>query len=146
MITKVFETHLNVANLERSMAFYDQLPGAQLEMVEESRRIAFYFLGGWNHSMLGLWEKPADQIHVQHTAFEVPVDRMDDAIADLHTRGIPTKDFFEQPSDVPFVFAWMPAYAIYFDDPDGHLLEYIAILDEPPRPELGIASLELWRA
>ena len=145
MITKVFETHLNVADLERSMAFYEQLPGAQLEMVEETRRIAFFFLGGWNHSMLGLWEKPKEQVWRQHTAFEIPMDRMDEAIQQLHARGIETKDFYENPSNEPFVFAWMPAAAIYFDDPDGHLLEYIAIMDAPPRPELGIASMADWR-
>lgn len=42
------------------------------------------------------------------------------------------------------VFAWMPAIAIYFDDPDGHCLEFIAILDEEAKPELGVVSFEEW--
>jgi hypothetical protein len=32
----------------------------------------------------------------------------------------------------------MPAAAIYFHDPDRHQLEYLAMLDSPARPELGI--------
>ena len=31
----------------------------------------------------------------------------------------------------------MPAAAIYFRDPDGHSLEYLAMLDEPPGPTYG---------
>jgi lactoylglutathione lyase len=32
----------------------------------------------------------------------------------------------------------MPAAAVYFRDPDGHELEYLAMLEETPRPDLGI--------
>jgi hypothetical protein len=30
-----------------------------------------------------------------------------------------------------------PAASVFFDDPDGNLLEYIFVLPNPPRPELG---------
>lgn len=42
------------------------------------------------------------------------------------------------------VFGWMPAIAIYFRDPDGHSLEVIAMLPQPPQPALGIVSWEEW--
>jgi hypothetical protein len=42
------------------------------------------------------------------------------------------------------VFAWMPAIAIYFDNPDGHYLEFIAVLDGIGKPENGIISYERW--
>jgi hypothetical protein len=42
------------------------------------------------------------------------------------------------------VFAWMPAIAIYFRDPDNHELELISMLPQKPRPELGIISYEDW--
>ena len=32
----------------------------------------------------------------------------------------------------------MAAASIFFDDPDGNLLEYIARLDDEPQPELGL--------
>lgn len=36
--------------------------------------------------------------------------------------------------DEPIVHGWMPAASLFFRDPDGHLLELIAELDEEPRP------------
>ena len=30
---------------------------------------------------------------------------------------------------------WIPAASVYFKDPDGHSLEFIAMLPEPPQPE-----------
>jgi lactoylglutathione lyase len=38
----------------------------------------------------------------------------------------------------------MPAAAVYFRDPDGHLLEYLAMLDEEPRPDSGVVSWSQW--
>ena len=48
--------------------------------------------------------------------------------------------FFGEPTSEPSVIGWMPAAAIYFRDPDGHMLEYLAMLEGPPRPELGIVA------
>ncbi|MBI1317581.1 MAG: VOC family protein [Candidatus Hydrogenedens sp.] len=144
MIQRLFEGHLNVADLERSMEFYEHVVGLQLGLKEESRRIAFYFAGGWNHTMLGLWEKPQDQIWRQHLAFAIEPGDLEAAIEGLHEKGVATKDFFEQETSTPFVFGWSPAAAIYFDDPDGHLLEFIAPLPGPPRPEFGIQPITEW--
>ena len=38
----------------------------------------------------------------------------------------------------------MPAASIYFHDPDGHLLEYLAMLAEAPRPDAGILQWHEW--
>jgi hypothetical protein len=38
----------------------------------------------------------------------------------------------------------MPAAMVYFRDPDGHLLEYLAMLDHEPRPDLGILPWSEW--
>jgi hypothetical protein len=40
----------------------------------------------------------------------------------------------------------MPAASVFFRDPDGHLLEYLAMLDEDPSPDLGIVSWSEWLA
>jgi lactoylglutathione lyase len=42
------------------------------------------------------------------------------------------------------VIGWMPAAAVYFRDPDGHLLEYLSMLDEAPRIDLGIVPWSQW--
>ena len=39
----------------------------------------------------------------------------------------------------------MPAAAVYLRDPDGHLLEYLAMLDENPQPERGIIPWSEWQ-
>ena len=39
----------------------------------------------------------------------------------------------------------MPAASDYFTDPDGHSLEYLAILPEPPRPDLANMPLSQCR-
>lgn len=34
--------------------------------------------------------------------------------------------------------------SIYFHDPDGHLLEYVAMLTEDPRPDGGVVRWHEW--
>jgi hypothetical protein len=38
----------------------------------------------------------------------------------------------------------MPAAAVYFRDHDGHLLEYLAMLDDEPRPSAGVLPYSQW--
>lgn len=57
MITGLFETHLNVEFLERSIDFYKGLPGLSFCHYEVQRRVAFFWIGKPKKAMLGLWEK-----------------------------------------------------------------------------------------
>ncbi|MEJ6713187.1 MAG: hypothetical protein QNL16_04425 [Rhodobacterales bacterium] len=36
--------------------------------------------------------------------------------------------------------------SVYFADPDGHSIEYIAVLDQPPDAGFGVASWSDWFA
>ncbi len=146
MITGLFETHLNVTNLERSMDFYERILGLQLGTVDQHRRIAFYWLGGWGEAMLGLWEKPAPEVQRQHFAFRASVqDVLHRAVPYLRERHLTPSNFLDDGTERPMVFGWMPALAIYFADPDGHSLEFIAMLPGAPRPDLGVVSWEDWQ-
>lgn len=145
MFKRLYETHINVVDLERAMTFYEHL-GLELGMLEETRRIAFYFIGGWNQSMLGLWEKPREEIFPLHYAFEVDLDQLEPTANRLREAGIALTDFFGRTADVPTVFGWMPAASYYFNDPDGHQLEVLARLPGTPHPELGIVTLPQWLA
>ena len=62
----------------------------------------------------------------------------------LRSAGIVALDFNGRPSDEPVVLAWMPAVAVYFHDPDGHLLEYLAMLEGEPRPDEGVVEWRAW--
>jgi len=43
------------------------------------------------------------------------------------------------------VLAWMPAASVYFRDPDGHLLEYVAMLEDEPRHDESVVKWSAWR-
>jgi hypothetical protein len=62
----------------------------------------------------------------------------------LESKGLKPYNFLNDNRRMPLVFVWMPALAIYFDDPDGHCLEFISILDGHPNKELGILTFEEW--
>ena len=77
---------------------------------------------------------------------EEDVDRM---IPYLRERGIeplhPPTAPVQGPMTEPIVHGWMPAAAVFFKDPDGHLLELVAELSDPPRPDFLYRPLSEWR-
>ncbi len=146
MITGLFETHINVVDLERSAAFYCDRLGLQVGFRDEARRIVFLWLGRPGEAMLGLWEKPLEQVQPQHFAFRASADDIEHrAVAWLRQRELTGFNFLADGTERPMVFAWMPALAIYFLDPDGHTLELISMLPGQPRAELGVVSYDQWR-
>jgi len=144
MITGLFETHIRVANLERAMQFYEEVLGLELGTVDEGRRIAFYWVGERNTFMLGLWEHLAEDVYPQHYAFRVEIEDMRRAVDWLKERGLEPRNFLRDGTQQPQVFGWMPAVAIYFEDPDGHSLEFIAPLPGEACPEIGVISWDEW--
>jgi lactoylglutathione lyase len=98
-------------------------------------------------AMLGLWSLgTAPMGMVLHVAFAADLDEVLRAPEALAAAGVTPLDFFRQETREPSVIGWMPAAAVYFRDPDGHMLEYLAMLDEPPRPEAGIVAWSEWEA
>jgi len=147
----LFEAHLHVANLEKAMRFYGDVLGLELGHMEPERRAAFYWIGKDRRTMLGLWERPpwiddgdANTIQTQHIAFGVEFEDLDSAIQRAKKKGIEPRNFFGQMTDEPSVLAWMPAASIYFNDSDGHLLEFIAEIKSERAPDLGVVSLTEW--
>ena len=67
------------------------------------------------------------------------------AVAALKVVGLRPRSGAGDPIEEPEVIPWVPAASVYFDDPDGHSLEFICMLDETPRPELGQVSWSEWR-
>ena len=144
-VDHLFEAHLIVANLDASTAFYRDRLGLQLAQVIPARRAAFFWIGSPGNSMLGLWQAGAGpQKTTSHVAFATAPDDVIAAPAVLQSAGIVALDFDGNPTDEPVVLAWMPALAVYFLDPDGHLLEYIAMLEDEPRPDEGVVAWRAW--
>jgi lactoylglutathione lyase len=42
------------------------------------------------------------------------------------------------------VLAWMPAASLYFRDPDGNLIEFLAMLPDRAEPQLGVVRWSQW--
>lgn len=141
----LFEVHMTVADLDRAITFYRDAVGLRLAHIEEARQAAFFWIGAVGNAMLGLWRAGwAPQRVTLHTAFRTSLANVVAAPRALRDAGITPLDFDGRPTDQPVVFAWMPAASVFFRDPDGHLLEYIAMLPHEPRPEYGIVPWRMW--
>jgi lactoylglutathione lyase len=74
------------------------------------------------------------------------VSNLQRSINRLKSNGITLLSFFGTETTEPSVIGWMPAAAIYFRDPDNHLIEYLTMLDHNPRADLGIIPWSEWLA
>jgi len=145
-IHNLFESHLTVADLPRSMSFYGDVLGLELAQVFSERKVAFYWIGPKRNSMLGIWEVGSSPQKIMlHVAFSVSLQDLLDAPARLKAANIIPRDFDGNATEEPVVLAWMPAASLYFHDPDGNLLEFLTMLPDAPRPELGVISWSSWK-
>lgn len=145
MINGLFETHIEVSNMEEAIAFYSHTLNLELAHIDHPRRIAFLWLTPAKKAMLGLWEKPSP-IQKRHFAFHCDLEFIrDNAVSWLEKNDLKPYNFLNNGCTDPMVFAWMPAIAIYFDDPDGNSLEFISMLEGQGQPELGVLSYADWQ-
>jgi lactoylglutathione lyase len=143
----LFESHLTVSDLNRSVAFYRDVVGLPPALELPERGAAFFWCGPPGKSMLGLWSLGSMPMGLSlHIAFDAELIDVLDSPRRLRELGVTPLSFFGDESDEPSVIGWMPAAAVYFRDPDGHQLEYIAMLDDEPRADLGIIPWSEWRA
>ena len=144
-IADLFEAHLTVSDLDRAVAFYRDLLSLRLARVFPDRKVAFFWIGDPGKAMLGLWEAGTMPSSVSlHVAFQVTLSDLHDAPARLQKAGIQPRDLAGLPTQEPVVLAWMPAASVYFRDPDNNLLEFITMLPDPPKPDLGVLSWSDW--
>ncbi len=145
-IEGLWETHLTVSNLDRSVAFYRDVLGLELAHTVPHRNVAFFWIGAPRQAMLGLWGIGSGPLGLRlHFAFQVTLAHMVASIAALRTAGLRPRSGDGDAIDEPEVIPWIPAASVYFDDPDGHSLEFIAMLPDAPRPGAPRVSLSEWR-
>jgi lactoylglutathione lyase len=145
-IRGLFEAHLTVGDLDRSIAFYRDVLGLPLAHRIPARQVAFFWVPMPEKSMLGLWSIGTSPLRLRlHIAFQVELHHVFDSVQALRAAGLEPRSGGGNPIEEPIVLAWMPAASVYFEDPDGHSLEFICMLDEAPRPELGQVSWTEWR-
>ena len=150
----LYEVHLPVTDLQRSVDFYTSKLGFKVGWGTPggSNALLLYDDEG-TRWMLGLFRvdtvvhrSPAEY----HISFRVAEARADTMVAWLRARGIepfhPPHAPLQGTVDEPIVHGWMPAAAVFFKDPDGHILELIADLSDAPRPDFLYRPLSEWRA
>src|SRR5919199_880122 len=145
----LFEADLTVSDLQRSITFYRDIVGLKLAFEVSEHNAAFFWIGdnASRRSMLGLWSVGIAPIGLNlHVAFEVAgINDLLDAPKRLKDNGLIPLSFFGEESLEPSVIGCMPAAAISFREPDGHLMEYLTMLDDKERrPDVGIVNWSEW--
>ncbi len=143
----LYETHLPVARTEESSAFYRDVVGLQFAYRDPGRDIVFLWIGTERHSMLGLWGPDTSygrERSKRHLAIAISLPELLAAGQRLNALHVPTANFHGERTTEPSVIGWMPSAQLYFSDPDGHAVEYIALLDDPPDSTF-IGTLPEWR-
>lgn len=141
----LFETHLTVSDIGRSVAFYRDVVGLPLALEVPERGAAFFWIAEPGEAMLGLWSLGSAPLGLSlHVAFKASLRDVLGACERLRSLGVTPLSFFGIETSEPSVIGWMPAAAVYFRDPDGHLLEYLAMLDAPPDPEASVLPWSEW--
>lgn len=144
-IQGLWETHLTVGNLDRSIRFYRDVVGLTLAHIIPERHVAFFCIGQPRQAMLGLWSTLTSPMSMKlHYAFQVGLDDVKASIAALQRAGLQPMSGDGQPIDEPEIIPWVPAANVYFRDPDGHSLEFIATLPGHPDPAMQRMTLSGW--
>jgi len=136
----LYETHLPVADTKISEKFYREIVGLPFAYRDPTRDIVFLWADVKEKAMIGLWGpntvygKQNGITQKCHVAFAVSLDELFAAITNLNEKGSEVLGFGGEKTDEPTVVGWAPAAMIYFRDPDGHMLEFVTILSDPPNP------------
>jgi lactoylglutathione lyase len=136
----LYETHIPVADTKIAESFYREIVGLPFAYRDPTRDIVFLWADAKEKAMIGLWGpntvygKQDGIAQKYHLAFAVSLDQLIAAIEKLNQNRIETFGFGGNKTHEPTVIGWMPSAQIYFRDPDGHMLEFITILPDPPNP------------
>jgi len=146
----LYETHLPVADTIAAQRFYTDIVSLAFAYRDPTRDIVFLWADAKKKAMIGLWGPKTAygrQNEVQqncHVAFAVSLNELFARIEKLRANNIETLGFGGDKTDEPTVIGWMPSAQIYFRDPDGHMLEFISILPDPPNPKFN-GSYSEWK-
>ena len=146
----LYEAHLPVADTSASEKFYRDVVGLTFAYRDPTRDLVFLWANAREQGMIGLWGPgteygPGGNVaKTHHLAFSVEFDQLLQKVEQLDALEIETFGVGGQATREPTVIGWMPSAQIYFRDPDGHLLEFISILPDEPRPGF-IGSYSEWR-
>lgn len=143
----LYETHLAVTDTNASQSFYTGVVGLEFAHRDRTRDIVFLWAGDRRRSMVGLWGPGTTyggDLHRSHLAFALRLEELLATGERLRQKGVMCEDFNGKQTDEPSVIGWMPSAQLYCQDPDGHCVEFITLLDDRPDPSF-VGSLSQWR-
>ena len=147
MIKGLYEAHLPVSDLEKSILFYEKLG---LELAYVQNQLAFFWIVK-GESWIGLWESKHALLEyhpsIRHIAFRIDEADLVRVKAWLQSVDIGIKTAFGfTPAQQPLVLPNHPhAHAsIYFADPDGNSIELITPLRLDVDEKFPMMSLKDW--
>lgn len=133
MIKGMYEAHLPVSNLDKSIEFYKNL---DLEFAWRDEDTAFFWIEK-KKSWVGLWECGEHKIpyhpSIKHIAFCIDYKDMKNALTWLKSKNIEAIPFGGRESVEPFVRPNQGNASVYFNDLDGNSLELMCFIDVPER-------------
>lgn len=144
MIKGLYEAHLPVSNISKSIEFYK---GLGLKLAIKYKKTAFFWIVE-NESWLGLWECEQVKIKyhpsIRHIAFRVDFEDLKNAKKWLNERGIEMREEFGFKPTEPIVMPDQAHAMVYFHDPDGNSLEFICKLSSEPKnkPDMYLSEWE----
>ena len=116
-IKGLYEVAIRVKDLARAEAFYKEVLGLREGLRDERRNWLFLYAGG-DAGMVVLQEDKGEW-PTQHFAFTVNETDIRQATELLRKKGVSVSE--------PVYHEWMKSVSVYFDDPDGHALELLAL-------------------
>lgn len=116
-IKGLYEIAIRVKELARAEAFYKDVLGLKEGVRDERRNWLFMYAGG-DAAMVVLQEDKGEW-PTQHFAFSVEESDLTRAAELLQEKGVTVSE--------PVYHEWMGSTSVYFEDPDGHDLELIAL-------------------
>lgn len=116
LIRGLYEVAIPVRQLKNAESFYRDALGLEVGLRDEQRKWLFLRVGG-AAGMIVLQEcAPGFPRH--HFAFAVSESHLQEAEAVLRKCDVPARG--------PIFHGWMPGTSLYFEDVDGHELEFFA--------------------
>jgi len=120
-IRGVYEVAIRVKDMTRAEPFYREVLDLEVGIRDEKRNWLFLRAGG-DAGMVVLQEDKGEW-PLQHFAFTIEEADIERALAMLRERGVEVEG--------PVFHQWMNSTSLYFEDPDGHALELLAVNGSP---------------
>jgi lactoylglutathione lyase len=116
LIRGLYEVAIPVRQLQKAETFYRDVLGLEVGLRDEQRKWLFLRAGG--AAGIIVLQEHAAEFPRYHFAFAVSESDLQEAEAVLRKCGVPARG--------PIFHNWMPGTSLYFEDVDGHELEFFA--------------------